>query len=116
MNDLINDSLKQIDRMNQQLHNKKIEDLQVNSNISIMNVALATQQLAMEQQNANALQQSTIEVLKEHQKEFKKRNDILEDEIRSTNKHNKIMLSITIISTCVAIASLITTIIIAILK
>lgn len=96
-----------VDRMQQQSHDRTMESLKRQEMNSTMNVALATQQLAQEQHKANEIQLETIKILQEQQQELKRRNEILESDIKNTNKYNKLMLCLTIISTLIALGAMI---------
>ncbi len=105
---IINDDLQNsFDRIQRQNHDFTMENLKRQENNSTMNVALATQQLAQEQHKANEIQLETIKILQEQQKELKHRNEILESDINNSNRHNKIMLCLTIISTIIALGAMI---------
>ena len=95
------------DRMQRLSHDRTMENLKRQETNSTMNVSLATQQLAQEQHKANEIQLETIKILQEQQQELKRRNEILESDIKSTNKYNKLMLCLTIISTLIALGAMI---------
>lgn len=105
---IINDDVNaRIEAMQNHIHNTTMEDLKRKENYSSQNVARATQELAQAQFRANEIQLKTIQILQEQQQELKRRNEILEADIKSSNTHNKIMLVLTISSTLIALGAMI---------
>ena len=72
--------------------------------------------LANQQQIANALQEDTNKILKDQVKQLSKRNETLEEELASSKKDNKRSLIFNIITSAIAAASLVATIIISFAK
>lgn len=91
-------------------HNEEMRVLGQQTN-KLEQVAEATNKLASNQQQANILQKETNTVLQKQCDELMKRNAILESELKSSNKQNKISVGINVASIAIALASLIVAII-----